>query len=170
MTRPGPGIAGLVLAAALGGMAPAHAHEPPGATSAASATTISAAAAPAAAVVDAFGAALLAGDRERVSDLLDPDVLILESGHAEHGRADYLAHHAGEDIAFLHGARITLTRRRADAADDLAVVASESTIHAQGKDGPVDLVSTETMVLHRGPQGWRITQVHWSSRRPSRTP
>ncbi len=157
-------IGGLMIGmvASLVGFQPVFAHETVAATPAKDGA-VPAAAAPAVAVVDAFGAALQAGDRDRIAELLDPDVVILESGHAEHGRAEYLAHHAGEDIAFLRGARIVLDHRTAEATDDLAVVASESTLHTRGKDGPIDLVSTDTMVLHRGPQGWRITQVHWSS-------
>jgi hypothetical protein len=28
---------------------------------------------------------------------------------------------------------------------------------------PVELVSTETMVLRKGEAGWRIEHIHWSS-------
>lgn len=142
------------------------AHEP-AATPPSTGVAVPAAAAPAVAVVDAFGAALRAGDRARIEELLDPEVVIMESGTTEHGRAEYLAHHAGEDIAFLHGANVSLNRRTAEAADGLAIVISESTIHARGKDGPIELTSSETMVLHQGDHGWRIAQVHWSSHRTS---
>jgi SnoaL-like domain len=45
----------------------------------------------------------------------------------------------------------------------MAWVASESEIHAK-KDGKASTsVSTETMVLKRTGQAWKIVHIHWSS-------
>lgn len=122
------------------------------------------AARPAVAVVERFGKALAAADFRTVETLLAPDVLILESGGAERSRDEYLGHHAKSDAKFLAGARSTLQRRRARIDGDLAWVGSEGELHATSKGQPVALLNTETMVLRRTADGWRIVHVHWSSR------
>lgn len=107
----------------------------------------------AAAAVDRFSAALSAGDFDEVRALLDPDVIILESGGAEHSAAEYLGGHAKADAEFLKGAQHILKRRVGRASDGLAWIASES-----------EPASTETMVLRSGEDGWKIVHIHWSSR------
>jgi ketosteroid isomerase-like protein len=118
---------------------------------------------PAIDVVERFSAALKAGDLEQAGALLAPDVLILESGGAERSRDEYLASHARSDAAFLKDARMQLAHRTARVRGDLAWIGSESELQATGQRGPVTLSSTETMVLERSPQGWRIVHIHWSS-------
>lgn len=141
----------------------ARAHEPqhqggPGAAS------VPAEAAPAVAVVEQFSEALKAGNLERAGSLLAEDVLILESGGAERSREEYLAGHARSDAEFLKDAHIQLKHRSAKAVGDFAWVATESELHATGKDGLLTLASTETMLLKRASEGWRIVHIHWSSR------
>ncbi len=117
------------------------------------------------ATVERFAAALSAGDVPRAGAELDPGVLILESGGVERSRDEYLAGHAKSDAAFMKGAHVSLKHRTARAAGDLAWVASESDIHAS-KDGKRLMISsTETVVLKRSAQGWKIVHIHWSSRR-----
>ncbi len=115
------------------------------------------------AVVDAFGAALVAGELAKVKAFLDPAVVVLETGGAERSRDEYMDHHAEADAKFLHGAHVRKTRRIARASGDAAWVATESVIHAHGSK-PVTLLSTETMVLAKKAGQWRITHIHWSSR------
>ena len=116
------------------------------------------------ATVDAFGNALAAGDFKTVESLLDPDVLILESGGAERDRAEYMGHHAIADAQFLMNAHVQTGRRRARVSGDLAWVATESELHATDDGKPMTLLSTETMVLRKTDGGWRIVHIHWSSR------
>lgn len=96
--------------------------------------------------------------------LLDPGVLILESGGAERSREEYLSHHARSDAKFLAGSHSELKRRRARIDGDLAWVGSESELHAQHNGKPMTLLSTETMVLKHTADGWKIVHIHWSSR------
>lgn len=127
--------------------------------------TIAPAAAEAVAVVERFSVALSAGNFTQAGAELDPTVLILESGGAEHSRDEYLGGHAKSDAAFLKVAHITLKRRAAFASGDLAWVGSESEIHAMKGQEMLMIASTETMVLRKTDQGWKITHIHWSSRR-----
>lgn len=118
----------------------------------------------AATVVDRFFAALSAGDLDNAAVELDPEVIILESGGAEHSAAEYLSHHAGEDAAFLKGAQQKLLRRTAGISGKLAWIASESELVAQQDGKPIAIASAETMVLRLTDAGWKIAHIHWSSK------
>lgn len=140
------------------------AHEPASNAPASGPSTPSAEEAGAIAVVEAFSAALKAGDIDRAAGFLHADLLVLESGGAERSRAQYLAEHAGADAAFLRDARSEPLARRSGASGELAWVASESRVHHR-KDGvEKESLGTETMVLRRGEDGWKIVHIHWSSR------
>ena len=141
----------------------AHAqHAKPGV--AASAMDVPQDALPAVEIVDQFGKALASGDLKTVGDLLDPAVLILESGGAERSRDEYLGHHAIADAAFLKGAHQQIKRRIARISGETTWVGTESELHATKDGKATTTLSTETMVLNRTPQGWRIVHIHWSSR------
>ena len=120
------------------------------------------------ATVERFFASLSSGNLEQAARLLDPDVVILESGGAEHSAAEYLAHHAKADAEYLKGARQTLKRRTARVAGNLAWVATESELETRKDGKPVAAASTETMVLRATDGGWKIVHIHWSSRMKSR--
>lgn len=165
------GVSGALLILAMAASASAqtlpstaeHAHPPASAATPATAS-IAPGAEAAVAVVDAFGKALAAADFEQVEAMLDPDVIILESGGAERSRSEYLGHHAKSDAKFLSGAHSALSRRIARMDGGTVWVASESELHARNNDKPVTLLSTETMVLEKRPSGWKIVHIHWSSR------
>lgn len=117
-----------------------------------------------AAVVDRFHAALAKGDFATVEALLDPEVLVLESGGAERSAAEYLAHHAKADADFLRGARQQRTRRSARVEGGLAWIGSEGTLSKTHDGKALELVTSETMVLKKGEEGWKVVHIHWSSR------
>ena len=158
----------VALAASLSLPVAALGHEK--AAAAAAHAAVAASAQPAAAVVDAFSAALKAGDIARASGFLHPDLLVLESGGAERSRVEYLAEHAGADAEFLRGATIVPLARRAQAVGDLAWVASESRIEYLRDGATKRVLSTETMVLRREAGAWKIVHIHWSSRPAPETP
>ncbi len=116
------------------------------------------------AVVERFGQALAAGDMKTVETLLDPEVLILETGGAERSRDEYLGHHAISDAKFLKGTHSEIKRRTARIDGGLAWVGTESELHASKDGKPMTLLNTETMVLKNTPAGWQIVHIHWSSR------
>ncbi len=150
-------LAGLLLTAPA-----ALAHAP--ATVAATAPPLQGAAAEAAAVVDRFHAALNAGDTTAAAALMSDEVLVLESGGAEHSKSVYAAHHLAADAAFQKAAQETQLRRVGDASGDLAWVATEGRVQGKSGERTIDRLTTETMLLARTPSGWRIIHVHWSSR------
>lgn len=111
-----------------------------------------------------FNTALQDGDFKTVEAILDPDVLILESGGAERNRQQYLDHHAPVDAKFLSDAHVQLVHQTAKRRGDLVWIGSESKIHTRKDDKPLTLLSAETMILQRAGESWRIVHIHWSSR------
>lgn len=142
--------------------APVSAHD---ATHSAQAvmTMVEPAARDAAASVDAFHVALARGDQTAAAALLTNEALIFESGGAERSKAEYASHHLPADAAFAAATTRAVSRRSGHAAGDLAWIATESTTTGTFKDRPVNSVSTETMVLRRSGDEWRIVHIHWSS-------
>lgn len=116
------------------------------------------------ATVDRFSEALVAGDLERAGAELVPEVIVLESGGAEHSAAEYLGGHARHDAEFLKTARVKPVRRTARVSGKLAWVTSENEVHVEKNGEPDVVLSAETMVLRSTDAGWRIVHIHWSSR------
>lgn len=137
----------------------------PGRDSTSAQLDIDVAANDAVATVERFSTALAAGDLTAATAELDPSVLILESGGAEHSRDEYLAGHAKSDAEFLKAAHVTLRRRTAHAAGELAWVGSESEIHVMKGADMLMISSSETMVVRKTTEGWKIVHIHWSSRK-----
>ena len=155
----------LVLAIAVLSTTPAfaqdHAHGPDHTTGSVAAEAIDAATA-----VDAFHAALKAGDTAGALTFLARDVMIFEGGGAERSREEYASHHLASDAAFSAATEASVTRRSGWASGDVAWIVTEGRTTGQFNGRAVNLVTTETMALKRGPEGWRIQHIHWSSRTP----
>lgn len=126
-------------------------------------TTLEEDTAAAVAVVDRFQAALVKADFESVTALLHPEVVILESGGAEYSAAEYLSAHAKSDAEFLQSAQVQPGRRTARVSGDFAWVASLTEIEIEHEGKPVEIDGAESMILRRGPAGWKIVHIHWSS-------
>ena len=120
----------------------------------------------AAAVVDAFHAALKTGDTAAALALLATDVMIFEEGGAERSRDEYASHHLASDAAFAAASETTTSRRSGWSDDDVAWITSEGRTTGQFNGRAVDRLTTETMVLKRHADPWRIHHIHWSSRAP----
>ncbi len=155
----------LILAAVLAFAAPtAMAHE--AVVNPAPPQAVDEATRPVVAVVDAFHAALGSGNAEAVLGLLAEDVMVLEEGGAERSREEYAGHHLPSDMAFAAATEAGVTRRAAWIEGDIAWVLTEGRTSGQFNGRAVDRLTAETMILHRGPDGWRIRHIHWSSRAP----
>ncbi len=117
------------------------------------------------AVVERFHDAIKSGDTALVERVLAPDVTIYEQGHREASRAEYLAHHFKEDVAFAKAIPSTIDARAARVSGDLAIVTSESSATGVYKDKPVKTANLSTYVLAKREGSWAIVHVHWSSRK-----
>ncbi len=117
------------------------------------------------AVVDAFHAALSAGDSAAALGFLAPDVVIFESGGAEMSREEYRSHHLGADIEFSESTAQAITNRRVETGEGIAVVLTRSATRGTFRDRDVDSQGVETMILGHNEEGWKISHIHWSSKR-----
>lgn len=132
----------------------------PGSTLMGQSTTDSAAAV---AVVQRFHQALQKGDSTAALELLAEDAVILESGGRE-DKAEYRGHHLPGDIAFARAVPSRPGPRSVTIEGDVAWVTSTSTTTGVFRGTKIDVQGAELMVLSRGPDGWRIRAIHWSSR------
>ncbi len=114
-------------------------------------------------VVDAFAAALRAGDEAALRGLAAPDVLIAESGGVEQSFDEYAGHHMPADMAFTAAVEFTLQDRDMVVGEDVATIVSRSQVHGQFRGQTVHSRMMETMVLRRIDGQWRIVHIHWSS-------
>lgn len=116
------------------------------------------------AVVEQFHAALTASDSARAVSLLTDDVLVIESGHIQ-TRAEYLGGHLGADMKASAGSKGERTVVKVTIVGDAAYVVSRTLNPPTGAAGNTGSESVELMVTTKSPAGWRISAVHWSSRR-----
>lgn len=116
------------------------------------------------AAVEAFHAALRAGDAAAAEALLAPDAIVLEQGHSE-TRAEYLSDHLPADIAFSRSAFEQRGPASVVVAGDVAWVSASTRVETEAEGKPVRARGAELIVLSRGGDGWRIRAIHWSSHR-----
>ncbi|MEN8143869.1 MAG: DUF4440 domain-containing protein [Gemmatimonadota bacterium] len=149
------------IAVALAVAAPAHAQESE------SESGLAAAPNPALdsvrATVEAFKQALRSGDAEGALALLHSEVLVYEAGHAE-TRDEYAEGHLAADISFLQAVESTTTQERVNLSGDMALYASEYASKGEFRGRDIDSNGTETIVLVRSDDDWKILHIHWSSR------
>ena len=162
MSRPAFALAlSIAILSAAPALAQNHAHGHDHAAGAVAAEAVDAATA-----VDAFHAALKAGDTAAALTFLAPEVMIFEEGVAERSREEYASHHLGADSAFAAATAAAISHRSGWADGDVAWIATEGRTTGQFNGRAVDRLSAETMVLKRHADGWRIHHIHWSSRAP----
>jgi ketosteroid isomerase-like protein len=118
------------------------------------------------AAVHAFHAALESGDSAKALSLLTSDVVILESGSLE-TLAEYRAHHLPADINFAKSVPAKRTVMKVSVAGSSAWVASTSVSEGQSNGRTVNSAGAELVVLTQVGDTWKISAIHWSSRRRS---
>ncbi|GLC25199.1 DUF4440 domain-containing protein [Roseisolibacter agri] len=155
MLRSHVSLAALVLCAGTAAAQPVTKASPSAATS----DSVEAAA-----VVTRFHRALEQGDSVAALALLAPDAAILESGAVE-TVADYRAHHLPADIEYARAVPGTRAPVRVQVRGDVAWTVGSSETKGEFRGRPVNSAGAELMVLTRMPHGWRISAIHWSSRR-----
>jgi ketosteroid isomerase-like protein len=113
--------------------------------------------------VHAFHGALAAGDSARALDLLHPDVRVFEGGHAE-TLSQYRSGHLAADMEFSAAVEREVLDEQVFGGGGRAVYLSEYRMAGTFLGEEVEARGTETIVLLRTPDGWRIRHIHWSSR------
>jgi ketosteroid isomerase-like protein len=118
------------------------------------------------AAVEQFHAAIAAGDSLRALSLLADDVTIQEGGAVD-SKVSYRSGHLGADIAFTTAIPAVRSDVRVRLAGHVAWVTAATSTTGTYNGRPVNSAGAELMVLLHGADGWRITNIHWSSRRRS---
>ncbi|MEX0915389.1 MAG: c-type cytochrome [Wenzhouxiangellaceae bacterium] len=113
-------------------------------------------------VIDGFRHALVEGRREAALTFFHPRATIIESGHVQ-SVEEYAAGHLGSDMAFLSEIAIEQLSRDTQLGKDQATVETRSRFRGQVNDQSIDLESIEFATLIETDEGWRISQVAWSS-------
>ena len=116
-------------------------------------------------IVTAFHAALAQGDSVGALQLLDPRVVIFESGDAEMSRDEFASHHLGTDMRYAASTKREVTEIHSEMRGDMAIVISRNAVTGTFGDRDINSRGAETMVLRRSDGDWRIVHIHWSSRR-----
>ncbi|WP_262696077.1 DUF4440 domain-containing protein [Kordiimonas aquimaris] len=115
-------------------------------------------------VADALYTALREGDEAAVEKILAEDVLILEGGHAQTSRADYMGGHMKSDMAFLPNVNSATLDRKVAQAGDLAWVITHSRTQGSYRDKEIDELSREMLVMKHDGHNWRVTLIHWGEK------
>lgn len=114
--------------------------------------------------LDAFHAALVAGDKDKVTDTLDPQVAIYEGGHVERSLAEYASAHLGSDMKFSAAVKRKVLSQKVRESGNLATVWSETESQGTYAGRTIKMKGVETAVLEKTDGKWRIVHIHWSSR------
>ena len=114
---------------------------------------------------DSLYEALKAGNTREVEAILDPQVLVFESGFVEASFEEYASEHLGADIEYMKTVEREILSRNVYAQGDITVIATRARFNSTYNDKTTVTMSNETLVLKRKQQGWLITHIHWSSKK-----
>ena len=115
-------------------------------------------------VADALYTALRTGDEDAVEKILAEEVMILEGGHAQTSRADYMGGHMKSDMAFLPNVNSATLDRKVSQAGDLAWVITHSRTQGSYRDKEIDELSREMLVMKHDGHNWQVTLIHWGEK------
>ena len=113
--------------------------------------------------VSDYHTALETGDSLKALSLLSSDAVILESGSVE-SRSEYRSHHLPEDIKFARAVPAKRGDISVTVAGSTAWTAGTSTAQGTFNERSINSMGAESMVLSKTADGWKIRQIHWSSR------
>ncbi len=114
-------------------------------------------------VIEAFHAALVAGDSTTALSLLADDVVILESGGTE-DKNRYRNGHISGDMRFAQAVPRERGEMDVRVVGDVAWASSTSISQGRMGDREINSRGAELVVLARDGASWKITAIHWSSR------
>jgi ketosteroid isomerase-like protein len=114
-------------------------------------------------VVTRFHGSVANGDAAAAMALVADDAVFLEAGGVE-TRGEYEKNHLPADIEFEKVVPMKRSAIRVVVAGDTAWATCTSEFKGTFQGRAIDSIGTEMMVLSRGPRGWQIRAVSWSSR------
>ncbi|MBI5594955.1 MAG: nuclear transport factor 2 family protein [Elusimicrobia bacterium] len=114
----------------------------------------------------AYRAAFEARSTEKLADVVDPELLVLEGTGKNVGWADYRDNHIGPEMkeweSLTYGDPVVVD---AEAKGELAWAVTQATVTIVSGGKPLTLDVSETFVLGKKSGVWRIRHLHWSGKR-----
>jgi ketosteroid isomerase-like protein len=114
-------------------------------------------------VVDRFHEALHASDAATALQQLAPDLVVFETGYGDLAPGVYLQGALANDLAFAVVTRRNIVDRSLRQEGNTAWVMSVAEISGKPGEQAIRLRQTETMMLRRYEDGWKIAHIHWSA-------
>lgn len=114
-------------------------------------------------VVDRFHEALHASDASTALQQLAPDLVVFETGYGELAPGVYMQDALANDLAFAVVTRRRILDRSLRQEGNTAWVMSVAEISGTPGEQDIRLRQTETMILRRYEDGWKIAHIHWSA-------
>ena len=81
----------------------------------------------------------------------------------ESSLTEYEGHHMPADMAFMKAMRRDVISQQVIDMGDSVTVVTRSRVYGMYKDREIDLNSTETLLMKRMGEQWKIIHIHWSS-------
>lgn len=117
-------------------------------------------------VLSLYHAAMEARSVDKLEEVVDPELLVLEGVHKNVGWADYRDNHIGPEMKEWKEFKVRDPRvLEVDVHGEFAYAVEEATFTITTADQSVVLSGVETFVLKKGPSGWKIRHLHFSSKR-----
>jgi ketosteroid isomerase-like protein len=109
---------------------------------------------------------------EKLAEIVDPELLVLEGVHKNVGWPDYRDNHIGPEMKEWREFKAQDPRiLEVEVHGDLAYAVQEATFTIVMADATtVTLAGAETFVLRKGASGWRIKHVHFSGKKKGPAP
>lgn len=118
---------------------------------------------PAEMALQGFSDALEIGNRDLAIARLAPNLKVVEDG-VEEDRASYLGGHLAADMAYQKTVKTILLERSVhNDSSYKARIVSKMRMVSNRSDKQIDPVVTETAVLEKLPDGWKIVRLEWAS-------
>lgn len=114
-------------------------------------------------VAEALTLALKEQDKDTIKSLLAEDVLVLEGGHAQRSREEYMKGHMISDMAYLKVIDFETISRSASVDGDLAWVTSMTRMKGNFRDQEIDEETKEFLIMRKRDGAWRITHIFWEN-------
>lgn len=118
------------------------------------------------ALIERYHAAMTARSVEKLGELVEPDLTVLEGSHLNTSWADYRDNHIGPEMSEWRAFAISgrdLSRVSIEGETAFAVEQATYTFTTVGET--VILEGAQTFVARRTKAGWRLTHLHFSGKR-----
>lgn len=107
---------------------------------------------------------------EKLDPIMDPDLLVLEMGGKDVGWAEYRNHHIGEHMREWKSLRVSEAKLLESSVSGDWAYAAQTSINTivTAKEGKTTVLAvTETFVLKKHADGWKIKHLHVSLKKKS---